>query len=80
MFISKVTSRGQITLPSEFRKKEGIGDSDYVVMREVGEAIILSKLTSRVDEITSVFEKKAKAKGITKKELLAELDVLRGKR
>lgn len=72
-FISKVTSRGQITLPQKLREEEGINGEDYVVMRKVKSYIVVSKLSQRLDDITSFFEKDAKAKGISKEKLLAEL-------
>jgi len=80
VFISKVTSRGQITLPSELRKEEGITKRDYVVMKKMGETILVTKLKNRLDEITNLFEKKARQKGITKSEILSELEVVRKKR
>lgn len=73
-FISKVTSRGQITIPQSLRKEEGIGDADYVVMRKVGKYIVVGKVEARLDEITSVFEQEARTKKITKEKLLGELE------
>ena len=73
-FISKVTSRGQVTIPQELREKEGITENDYVVMRKVGSYIVLGKAELRLDEITGAFEKEAKTKGITKQDLMSELE------
>ena len=79
-FISKVTSRGQVTIPQELREKEGITENDYVVMRKVGSYIVLGKAELRLDEITGAFEKEAKAKGINKQDLLFELESVRKNR
>jgi AbrB family looped-hinge helix DNA binding protein len=79
-FISKVTSRGQVTIPQELREKEGITENDYVVMRKVGRYIVLGKAELRLDEITGAFEKEAKTKGITKQDLMSELESVRKSR
>lgn len=80
VFVSKVTSRGQITLPSEFRAQERITGRDYVIMRKLGESIVVTKLATRLDEITSAFERMAKSKGLTKAKLLSELAAVRRKK
>ena len=76
-FISKVTSRGQITIPQTLREEEGIGEDDYVVMRKVGNYIVLGKVEARLNDITSAFEQEAKRAGVTKTKLLAELEKTR---
>ena len=76
-FISKVTSRGQITIPQTLREEEGISEDDYVVMRKVGNYIVLGKVEARLNDITSAFEQEAKRVGITKTKLLAELEKTR---
>ena len=76
-FISKVTSRGQITIPQTLREEEGISEDDYVVMRKVGNYIVLGKVEARLNDITSAFEQEAKRVGVTKTKLLAELEKTR---
>lgn len=80
VYMSKVTSRGQVTIPQELREEEGITSDDYVVMRRVGNYIVLGRAELRLDEITGAFEKEARSKGITKKSLMAELETVRKKR
>lgn len=77
VYLSKVTSRGQVTIPQALRDDEGITSDDYVAIRRVGKFIVLGKAQLRLDEITSAFEKEAKQKGITKKDLLDELESVR---
>ncbi|MBI3588651.1 AbrB/MazE/SpoVT family DNA-binding domain-containing protein [Candidatus Micrarchaeota archaeon] len=77
VFISKVTSRGQVTIPQELREEEGITSDDYVAIRRVGNYIVLGKAELRLDEITGAFEKEAKTKGISKNDLLEELENVR---
>ena len=76
-FISKVTSRGQITIPQSLREKEDISEDDYVVMRKVGKYIVLGKVEARLDDITHTFEEEANLKKKTKENLLAELETVR---
>ncbi len=76
-FISKVTSRGQITIPQSLREEEDISEDDYVVMRKVGKYIVLGKVEARLDDITHTFEEEANLKKITKENLLAELETVR---
>ncbi len=76
-FISKVTSRWQITIPQTLREEEGISEDDYVVMRKVGNYIVLGKVEARLNDITSAFEQEAKRVGLTKTKLLAELEKVR---
>ena len=76
-FISKVTSRGQITIPQSLREEEDISEDDYVVMRKVGKYIVLGKVEARLDDITHAFEEEANLKKITKENLLAELETVR---
>ncbi|MBI5553941.1 MAG: AbrB/MazE/SpoVT family DNA-binding domain-containing protein [Candidatus Diapherotrites archaeon] len=77
VFIGKVTSRGQVTIPQELREEEGITGDDYVAIRRVGKYIVLGKAELRLDEITEAFEKEAIAQGLSKKDLLNELEKVR---
>ncbi len=76
-FISKVTSRGQVTIPQKLREEEGISENDYVVIRKVGGYIVLGKAEFRLDEITGLFEREARAKGVTRRDLVSELKSVR---
>lgn len=74
VYISKVTSRGQVTLPQDFRDEAGITSKDYVAIRRMGQYLVLGKAELRLDEITAEFEKEARARGVTRKALLEELE------
>lgn len=75
--MSKVTSRGQITIPQKLREEEGITEDDYVVIKKVGHQLVISKRDQELDDITRKFQTEAKERGITKKELLKELESIR---
>jgi AbrB family looped-hinge helix DNA binding protein len=68
VYVSKVTSAGQISLPKELRVAMGI-EEDYIVIEPFGDALILRKVKTLRDEIFGYFEKEASAKGITKEQL-----------
>jgi len=78
-FVSKVTSRGQVTLPQKLRDEEGITGDDYVVMRRIGRYIVLGKAELGLDEITAEFSKQAGKSGLMRKALLSELNLVRSK-
>lgn len=68
VYVSKVTSAGQISLPKELRVAMGIGE-DYIIIEPFGDALLLRKVKSMRDELFDYFEKETKAKGITKEQL-----------
>jgi AbrB family looped-hinge helix DNA binding protein len=68
VYVSKVTSAGQISLPKALREALGI-EEDYIVIEPFGDALLLRKIKSMKEEIYEYFEKEAKIKGITKEKL-----------
>ncbi len=67
--VIKVTSKGQITLPSEIREEMGIDKDNYIAVDSIGDYIILKKITSKLEEISKAFKKEADSKNITKKDI-----------
>ncbi len=72
-YLTKVAPKGQITLPKDIREEFGLGKDSYLTIDKVGKYILMKKITSDLDEITDIFQEKAKEKGITKKELIKTL-------
>ncbi|MCX6664569.1 MAG: AbrB/MazE/SpoVT family DNA-binding domain-containing protein [Euryarchaeota archaeon] len=70
--VVKVTSKGQFTLPMQYRKHLGINKDSYILIDEVGNFLVLEKL-QKLDQITKILSAKAKEKKITKEELLKTL-------
>jgi AbrB family looped-hinge helix DNA binding protein len=54
MAVTTITSMGQITLPAEFRKREGFHPGDKVVVREADGALIVEPATAAVDRLYGV--------------------------
>ena len=67
--VIKVTSKGQITLPSEIRKEMDIDKDNYIAVDSIGDYIILKKISTKLDEISEAFKKEADSKNITKKDI-----------
>ena len=68
IYVSKVTSAGQISLPKALREALGI-EEDYIIIEPFGDALILRKIKSMKEEIYEYFEKETEIKGITKAKL-----------
>ena len=67
--VIKVTSKGQITIPIEIRKKLQIEKESYIVVDMIGDYIIMKKVGLKLKEISEIIRKSAKNKGITKKDI-----------
>ena len=79
-YLAKVAPKGQITLPKDVREEFGLCKDSYLAIDKAGKYILMKKITSDPDEITDIFQEKAKEKGITRKELIKTLkDVQRKK-
>ena len=78
--IVKVTTKGQLTLPARIRKDLGISEDTYLLAEEVGEYIVLRRLETRFLELSSLFRKEARGKGLTREALLRSLKRARADR
>ena len=67
--VIKVTSKGQITIPIEIRKKLQIEKESYIVVDMIGDYIIMKKVGLKLKEINDAISRSAKDKGITKKDI-----------
>ncbi|MFP4016027.1 MAG: AbrB/MazE/SpoVT family DNA-binding domain-containing protein [Halanaerobiales bacterium] len=47
MYEIKVTSKGQVTIPKELRKKMGIGPGDYLEIKEEASSYVISKKVNK---------------------------------
>lgn len=65
MELAKVTSKGQITIPVEIRKKLGINNGDKVLFVEDGDKIIIMNSTlSALKEAQTAFKGEAEKAGL----------------
>lgn len=75
--LTKMTTKGQVVIPSEIRKELGLGEGSQMVVSNLGELILLRKLAipdlkKELDELTKWGSKIARKKGIR-----TEADVVR---
>ena len=60
MAVSKITSKGQITIPQQVRKKLGVGPGDKVEFRELNGKFVVEKIIdhSPFDKYVGYLKKK----------------------
>jgi AbrB family looped-hinge helix DNA binding protein len=79
--ISRLTVKGQMTLPKEYQKKLSVGPGDYVALLEVDEGILIKKANILTEthaektlrETALAFGKAAKKRGLTEEQLEQEI-------
>jgi AbrB family looped-hinge helix DNA binding protein len=65
--VVKMTRSGQVTLPAGFRADLGISEGDYLVVEEVGSALVMKKLgPESLRALTKELRKQARKAKITK--------------
>ncbi len=69
---SRVTSKGQLTIPNEIRKRRGLGSGIKVIVIDT-EAGVLVKKASDLEGIFSPFEEIARKEKLTRGELAREI-------
>ena len=67
--VIKVTSKGQVTLPADIRKKLHISKDTYIAVDVIGDYIIMKKVGLKLKELSDIIQKSVKEKGVTKKEI-----------
>ena len=67
--VIKVTSKGQVTLPADIRKKLHISKDTYIAVDIIGDYIIMKKVGLKLKELSEIIQKNVKEKGVTKKEI-----------
>ena len=67
--VIKVTSKGQITIPIEIRKKLRLEKESYIIVDMIGDYIIMKKVGLKLKEISDTISESAKKRGITKKDI-----------
>lgn len=78
MELAKITSKGQITIPIDIRKKLGLKDGDKVLfLEEAGKIVMMNATMAAIREAQAAFEGEAERAGLKNEEdvvrLLAEV-------
>ncbi len=76
---SKVTSKGQVTIPADIRKNLGLEDGTNVVFLELEDGVLI-KSEKNIREALEPFDRRRKALKLTKKDLEREVREERKKR
>lgn len=72
--VSKVTSKGQVTIPEDIRKGQQIRTGTRLVFLEVDEGILIKKGEDVSREMFRIFEKEAKKTTLTREKLAGEVE------
>ena len=76
--IVKVTSKGQLTLPSEVRRTLSLGKGSYLYVTRVGKLIVMKKVGElTLDEISAILQRSARQRGLTRELLMQEVEKAR---
>ena len=67
--VIKATSKGQITLPNKIRERLGIDRDTYIAVDVIGDYVLMKKVEVKLKEISSLLQKEAKRKKISKKDI-----------
>jgi AbrB family looped-hinge helix DNA binding protein len=76
---SKVTSKGQVTIPADIRKSLGLEDGTNVIFLELEDGVLI-KSEKNIREALEPFDRRAKELKLTKEELEREVREERKKR
>ena len=71
--VSRVTSKGQVTIPEAIRRKSGITAGTNLIFVNLNEGILVKK-SDELKGMFGVFEKKAQQLGLTRKKLAKEME------
>ncbi|MBI5226162.1 AbrB/MazE/SpoVT family DNA-binding domain-containing protein [Candidatus Micrarchaeota archaeon] len=76
--VSKVTSKGQVTIPQELREDEGIHEGSEVIFFKTQKGLMMVT-EKELNSMFDVFSKKAGQMGLTREILQKEVKQLRKK-
>lgn len=72
--VSRVTSKGQVTIPIEMRRKLGIKDGDKVVFIEEGDRIVIANAAMvALKEVQEAFRGEAERLGLRGEQDVADM-------
>jgi AbrB family looped-hinge helix DNA binding protein len=78
MEVSRVTSKGQITIPKAIRERLNLAEGSKVAfIEENGKVMIAKASLIALRELQDAISKEAQEKGITEQDLLDELEKVR---
>ncbi len=79
MALTHVWSKGQVTIPVEFRKRHRLEDNTPLSVVMVGEALVLVPYKTEGAKLAKKFEKEMKKQNLSFEDLLSDLKDIRKK-
>ena len=79
MALTHVWSKGQVTIPVEFRKRLHLEDNTPLSVVMVGEALVLVPYKTEGAKLAKKFEKEMKKQNLSFEDLLSDLKEIRKK-
>ncbi|GAB6173859.1 AbrB/MazE/SpoVT family DNA-binding domain-containing protein [Paradesulfitobacterium aromaticivorans] len=78
MEVSRISSKGQVTIPKSIRELLNLNEGDRVAFLEDNGKVVITKASLiALRELQDTLSKEAQEKGITEQDLLNELEVVR---
>jgi AbrB family looped-hinge helix DNA binding protein len=78
MEVSRISSKGQVTIPKAIRERLNLEEGDKVAFIEENGKIVISKSSvAALKEFLSIMSKEAESKGVREEELLKDLEDVR---
>jgi len=78
MEVSRISSKGQVTIPKSIRELLNLNEGDRVAFIEDNGKVVITKASLiALHELQDALSKEAREKGITEEDLLKELEVVR---
>lgn len=78
MEVSRISSKGQVTIPKPIRELLNLNEGDRIAfIQEDGKVVITKASLIALRDLQDALSKDAQEKGITEKDLLNELEVVR---
>jgi AbrB family looped-hinge helix DNA binding protein len=78
--VTRMTERGQITIPEQIRKRLGFGKGEYFAASGIDDLVILKRLETPAKELRDYARTLAKKKGVKKKDLEKMVEEVREKK
>lgn len=82
-YVSKVTAKGQVTIPKEIRDRLGLERGEYVVWEPRGEGVVMERATvspaEEFEELADRIAKRLKKQGITRDQVEEAIRWARGR-
>ncbi|KGT72750.1 transcriptional regulator [Bradyrhizobium japonicum] len=78
MEVSRISSKGQVTIPKAIRERLNLEEGDKVAfIEENGKIIITKSSVVALKEFLNTMSKEAESKGVTEEDLLKDLENVR---